>query len=81
MGIPAIWGIEDVPLLQLDAKLMILDAYAGRLYISPSQILQDEYRQLQYQETLLNDKFIAEEECEAVTLDGKQITLLLNAGL
>ena len=31
MGIPAIWGIEDVPLLQFEGKQMILDAYAGRL--------------------------------------------------
>ncbi|KTF16099.1 phosphoenolpyruvate--protein phosphotransferase [Pseudoalteromonas sp. H105] len=81
MGIPAIWGIEDVPLLQFDGKKMILDAYSGRLYISPSQILQDEYRQLKYQETLLNDKFVAEQDCESVTLDGQQISLLLNAGL
>jgi len=81
MGIPAIWGIEDVPLLQFDGKKMILDAYSGRLYISPSQILQDEYLQLKYQETILNDKFIAEQACEAVTLDGQQISLLLNAGL
>ncbi|MFP3374231.1 PEP-utilizing enzyme, partial [Pseudomonas sp. SIMBA_068] len=29
MGIPAIWGIEDLPLLQFDGKPMILDAFAG----------------------------------------------------
>ncbi|MBB1292677.1 MAG: phosphotransferase system enzyme I (PtsP) [Pseudoalteromonas rhizosphaerae] len=81
MGIPAIWGIEDLPLLQFDGKPMILDAYAGRLYISPSQMLQDEYLQLQHQESLLNDKFVAEQECDAVTLDGEHISLLLNAGL
>ena len=57
MGIPAIWGIEDVPLLQFEGKPMILDAYAGRLYISPSQVLHEEYSQLKYQETLLNDRF------------------------
>ena len=81
MGIPAIWGIEDLPLLQFNTKVMILDAYAGRLYISPSQMLKDEYAQLQYQETILNDKFVAEQNLEAVTLDGEHISLLLNAGL
>ena len=30
MGIPAIWGIEDLPLLQFDGYPMIFDAYAGR---------------------------------------------------
>ena len=50
MGIPAIWGIEDLPLLQFDGKPMILDAFAGRLYISPSQMLLDEYADLQHQD-------------------------------
>ncbi|MCF7498500.1 MULTISPECIES: phosphoenolpyruvate--protein phosphotransferase [unclassified Pseudoalteromonas] len=81
MGIPAIWGIEDLPLLQFDGKPMILDAYAGRLYISPSQSLHDKYSQLKYQEALLNDRFLAEQDLEAITLDGEHISLLLNAGL
>jgi phosphotransferase system enzyme I (PtsP) len=81
MGIPAIWGIEDVPLLQFEGKQMILDAYAGRLYISPSQMLQEEYSQLKYQEALLNDRFVAEQNLDAVTKDGEHISLLLNAGL
>ena len=51
MGIPAIWGIEDLPLLQFDGKPMILDAFAGRLYISPSQMLLDEYADLIEEDT------------------------------
>ncbi|MEL7307047.1 MAG: phosphoenolpyruvate-utilizing N-terminal domain-containing protein, partial [Pseudomonadota bacterium] len=81
MGIPAIWGIEDVPLLQFEGKPMILDAYSGRLYISPSQMLQEEYTQLKFQEALLNDRFVAEQNLDAVTKDGEHISLLLNAGL
>ena len=81
MGIPAIWGIEDLPLLQFNGKTMILDAFAGRLYISPSQMLVDEYTRLQYQNSLLNNRFLKEQYSEAVTLDGKHISLRLNAGL
>ncbi len=81
MGIPAIWGIEDLPLLQFDAKPMILDAFAGRLYISPSQVLLDEYAQLKHQDKLLNNRFLAEQSAQSVTLDGEQINLMLNAGL
>ncbi|WP_282130905.1 phosphoenolpyruvate--protein phosphotransferase [Pseudoalteromonas aliena] len=81
MGIPAIWGIEDLPLLQFNGKTMILDAFAGRLYISPSQMLVDEYTRLQYQDSLLNNRFFKEQYSEAVTLDGKHISLRLNAGL
>lgn len=81
MGVPAIWGIEDLPLLQFDDKEMILDAFAGRLYISPSQTLIKEYTQLQYQDDLLNNRFLEEQSLPATTLDGEHISLLLNAGL
>ena len=81
MGVPAIWGIEDIPLLQLNSKPMILDAFSGRLYISPSQMLIDEYTELQHQDNLLNNRFLAEQNFTAVTLDGEHISLLLNAGL
>jgi phosphotransferase system enzyme I (PtsP) len=81
MGVPAIWGIEDLPLLQFDNKEMILDAFAGRLYISPSQMLIDEYTELQHQDNLLNNRFLEEQSLPAITLDGEHISLLLNAGL
>lgn len=81
MGIPAIWGIEDIPLMQVQSKEVILDGYAGRVYISPSETLQNEYRQLHYQESLLHDKFEAEHHLEPITEDGERISLLVNAGL
>ncbi|MCG7563754.1 phosphoenolpyruvate--protein phosphotransferase [Pseudoalteromonas sp. McH1-42] len=81
MGIPAIWGIEDIPLLQFDGKDMILDAYAGRVYISPSDVLRNEYSALKLKEGQLHDKFEAEHHLSSVTADGERISLLLNAGL
>jgi len=81
MGIPAVWGIEDIPLLQFENKDIILDAYAGRVYISPTPALKKEYKQLHLQESKLHDKFEAEHHLEAVTLDGEHISLLVNAGL
>ncbi|WP_125783602.1 phosphoenolpyruvate--protein phosphotransferase [Pseudoalteromonas rubra] len=81
MGIPAIWGIEDIPLLQFDGKDMILDAYAGRVYISPSDVLRNEYSTLKLKEGQLHDKFEAEHHLASVTADGERISLLLNAGL
>ncbi|MCO7190900.1 phosphoenolpyruvate--protein phosphotransferase [Pseudoalteromonas sp. XMcav2-N-2] len=81
MGIPAIWGIEDLPLLQFDGKDMILDAYAGRVYISPSDVLRNEYSALKLKEGQLHDKFEAEHHLPSVTADGERISLLLNAGL
>ena len=81
MGIPAVWGIEDIPLLQFENKDIILDAYAGRVYVSPTPALKKEYKQLHLQESKLHDKFEAEHHLEAITLDGEHISLLVNAGL
>ncbi|AOT09403.1 phosphoenolpyruvate--protein phosphotransferase [Pseudoalteromonas luteoviolacea] len=81
MGIPAIWGIENVPLLQFEDKEIILDAYAGRVYVSPSKVLAAEYEALRQKESQLHDKFDAEHDLPPVTLDGERISLLLNAGL
>jgi phosphotransferase system enzyme I (PtsP) len=44
-------------------------------------MLVDEYTRLQYQNSLLNNRFLKEQYSEAVTLDGKHISLRLNAGL
>ncbi|KZN53355.1 phosphoenolpyruvate--protein phosphotransferase [Pseudoalteromonas luteoviolacea] len=81
MGIPAIWGIENLPLLQFEDKHIILDAYAGKVYISPSKVLKKEYEALRQKESQLHDKFDAEHDLPPVTLDGERISLLLNAGL
>ena len=81
LGIPAIWGVSELPLLQVDGKEVILDAYAGRLYISPSSMLLREYTQIKKQEGLLHDQFESEHHLAAETLDGEHVKLLVNAGL
>ncbi|KZN49559.1 signal peptide protein [Pseudoalteromonas luteoviolacea CPMOR-2] len=81
MGIPAIWGIENIPLLQFDDKPIILDAYAGRVYISPSKVLTQEYEALKLKDSQLHDRFEAEHDLPPITLDGERVSLLLNAGL
>lgn len=81
MGIPAIWGVSDLPLQFVANKFLILDAYSARLYVSPSDALIKEYQQLKNAEAKLNDKFDAEYTEQAITLDGEHIHLLSNAGL
>lgn len=81
LGIPAVWGVTDLPLLQVDGKEMIIDAYASKVYISPSNILKQEYSQFKKQEGILHDQFESEYQLDACTLDGEHIQLLLNAGL
>lgn len=74
-------GVTDLPLLQVDGKEIIIDAYASKVYISPSNILKQEYSQFKKQEGILHDQFESEYQLDACTLDGEHIMLLLNAGL
>ena len=81
MNIPTIWGINDIPLLQFDNKQLILDAYAGRVYLNPSDALKQEYAKLQHRDAKLHDQFESEYHLPSSTPDGFTVDLMLNAGL
>ena len=81
MGLPAIWGLSGLPISHVADKYLILDAYAGRVYISPSNALVNEYTKLKHEDAQLRDKFDAEYQLDAVTLDGQTVNLFANTGL
>ncbi|HFG1561814.1 TPA: phosphoenolpyruvate--protein phosphotransferase [Vibrio cholerae] len=78
--IPAVMGVS-INLRDLNGKKGIVDGYSGKLFISPSKTILNEYRALANEERelsrMVNDA-IREPAC---TLDGARIELLLNAGL
>jgi phosphotransferase system enzyme I (PtsP) len=81
LGLPAIMGVERVPLSHLNQKMCIVDGYSGELFISPSETLLKEYKHLIAEESLLADKVKQVEKLPAITKDGRAIELQLNAGL
>lgn len=81
LGLPAIMGIDKVPLSQLDRQVAIVDGYSGELYVAPSEPLLKEYQLLIEEECALADKVKTVEGLPAITLDGRGIELQLNAGL
>ncbi len=81
LGLPAIMGVEKIPLGQLDRQVAIVDGYTGELYIAPNESLLKEYQHLIEEEYALADKVKTVEKLPAITLDGKCIELQLNAGL
>ena len=81
IGIPAIMGIEQIPLAQLNGQQAIIDGYSGELFIDPSESLQKEYEHLIAEEYELDDKVKQVRELPSITRDGRAIELLLNAGL
>ena len=81
LGLPAIMGVESVPLNQLHRQLAIVDGYSGELFIAPDESLKREYQHLIAEEQALTSKVREVIDLPAITKDGRRIELLLNAGL
>jgi phosphotransferase system enzyme I (PtsP) len=81
LGLPAVMGVDSLPLNQLKQQLVILDGYSGDLFIDPSDELKKEYQYLIAEEQELSRKVLEVVDLPAVTQDGQYIELLLNAGL
>ncbi|MGX5913306.1 phosphoenolpyruvate--protein phosphotransferase [Aliidiomarina sp. Khilg15.8] len=81
MGVPAVLGIEDVPLQYLDEQFLIVDGYSGELFVNPFEQVLDEYRQLQQEEQELAETVAMHRDLPAETTDGEAISLQINAGL
>ncbi|MFB0999407.1 MAG: phosphoenolpyruvate--protein phosphotransferase, partial [Colwellia sp.] len=81
LGVPAIMGVEKIPLGQLHQKECIVDGYSGELFVQPNEALLREYQHIITEEILLADKVKTVEKLPAITKDGYAIELQLNAGL
>ncbi|MEW6990057.1 phosphoenolpyruvate--protein phosphotransferase [Colwelliaceae bacterium 6441] len=81
LALPAVMGVERVPLGKLDNKLCIIDGYSGEIFVEPNEALIREYKHLIAEESALAEKVRQVENLPAITPDGKEIELLLNAGL
>jgi phosphotransferase system enzyme I (PtsP) len=81
MGIPAVMGLDDIPLLQLESERIIVDGYTGYLLIAPPQDVIDEYQSLFDEERELEKELLQQDHLPGVTIDGVPVSLMLNAGL
>ena len=81
LGIPAVLGISELPLSKLSKRQVILDGYSGRLYVSPTDSIVEEYQRLLSEESELNTRFERARFKLAKTLDGTEMQVLINTGL
>ena len=81
LNIPALTGVEQIFSIDLDNKLLVVDATHNALLVSPSPSIISEYRALITSENNLQKKFESELGLLTETLDHKRIHLYLNAGL
>lgn len=81
MGIPAVFGLDDIPLTYMAEQHLIVDGYSGEVFVNPpAQVLQ-EYEALALEEEELQDTVRAHRQLPAETSDGVPIRLQINAGL
>lgn len=81
MGISAVMGATDLPVARIDGRTIIADGYSGRVFISPSKKVINEFQKLIDEEAALSDELMELRDLPAQTEDGIEISLLVNSGL
>lgn len=81
LGIPAVLGIQEFPLSSIVGCELVLDGYAGEMYVDPPDPIRHEYQRLVAEEQELHSHFLREAELPTLTPDGHALSIQLNAGL
>ena len=81
MSISAVMGATDLPVGKIDGRTIIADGYSGRVFVSPSEKIINEFKTLIDEEAALSDDLMALRDLPAKTEDGIEISLLVNSGL
>jgi phosphotransferase system enzyme I (PtsP) len=81
LEIPAVTGVSQILQEARVGETAIVDGGAGRIYLSPDDVLQAEYRRAQEQYAIAVEHLDAMRERPSETRDGHRITLSANVGL
>lgn len=80
LGIPTVAGIEFQP-KKVVGKTVVVDGYQGDFLVQPGRHVIARYRRLRREEKALDETVAQELALDAITEDGEQIEILLNADL
>jgi phosphotransferase system enzyme I (PtsP) len=81
MGLPAVVGVEELPLNRMEGRPVIVDGYRGRVYVEPSEVVRTEYQRLATEEQAFSKELDAMRGQPSETTDGYPLPLYLNTGL
>jgi phosphotransferase system enzyme I (PtsP) len=81
LGIPAVVGVDDLPVSRIDHCEAVVDGYRGRIYLSPSRAVRKEYQRLASEEAELTAGLEELRDEPAETVDGYRVPLYANTGL
>ncbi|MCB1919844.1 MAG: phosphoenolpyruvate--protein phosphotransferase [Candidatus Competibacteraceae bacterium] len=81
LGIPAVFGVSNLPPGRLNGREVAVDGYTMRVCIQPSPALRQEYLKLINEEAELSRGLQHLRDLPAETLDGHRVDLYANSGL
>jgi phosphotransferase system enzyme I (PtsP) len=81
LGIPAVMGVPNLPVKQLDGVKLVVDGYSGSAFINPDKSILVEYHQYLEEEKAIEQDLLELKNQPAVTTDSHQVSLLVNSGL
>jgi phosphotransferase system enzyme I (PtsP) len=74
-------GLGDLPLQHLDAQALVIDGYAGRVYVNPGETIRTQFNDLAKQEEKLTEILESMKGQPSITPDGSRVTLYSNSSL
>jgi len=81
LGIPAVMGVPNLPLKQLDGVNLVVDGYNGSAFVNPGESILAEYRQYLKEEAAIELDLLELKDQPAITTDKHRVSLLVNSGL
>ena len=81
LGIPAVMGVPNLPIKQLDGLRLVVDGYNGSAFVNPDKLVLDEYSQYLKEEAAIEQDLMELKNEPAITTDKHQVALLVNSGL
>ncbi len=81
LEIPALTGVSGLLAAARTGEMAIVDGSSGRMYLSPEESLDQEYRRAQQRHDVVVEHLDALRERPAETRDGRRIRLTANVGL
>ncbi|MCP4331592.1 MAG: phosphoenolpyruvate--protein phosphotransferase [Gammaproteobacteria bacterium] len=81
LGIPAVMGVPNLPVKQLDGVNLVVDGFNGSAFVNPGQSILAEYRQYLKEEAAIEQDLLELKNQPAITTDQHKVSLLVNSGL
>jgi len=81
LGLPAVMGLSDLPLGQIDGHEVVVDGYRGHIYLDPSSVVRSEFNRLAREDAKLTADLSEIRDLPAITKDGHRVPLYANTGL